>query len=515
MFSLNERELALKGLPEPVVAWEVQWAPEPGEDEDRIPLPSPLPEPPPIGLIGRRLESDGLESALKGALARESRQVVLLGGEAGVGKSSWPVPSPAMPTAAGCSGSLRPQRRRPGRALPAVRRGAGPLPRSLNEDVLEVIGVDRLAALARIVPDLTERYPQLEGAETADREAERWLLFGAVRALLDRAASRAPTVLLLEDLHWADAPTLQLLRYLAGHPMGRLTLVCTYRDAAPFLVASTHRLSGSHGPGSGCEFAFRSEASLTLDVVSFMEATTGHELDVAGLDLAQVLSQETAGNPFFVAEVLRHLVETRAIVQEDSGRWVPTKQLADAGLPESVRQVVGARVNRLGNDAATVLTAAAVLGQEFEVDLLAEVMGLDAGPVLDVLEAAQSAALGDRSQGRSGTFPVLPCPGPTHPLRRFERHPSGSPPSTGRGGTGGHWSGPGRVVAPPSWPATGSPPLSHRTWTRPSPTPKWPARMHSTRWPPPRPTAGIGEALGLLARNDNPRGASSLLGRTG
>jgi len=166
----------------------------------------------------------------------------------------------------------------------------------------------------------------------------------------------------------------------------------TYRDT---------QLSSSH-PLTETLAALTREPSVTRvplsgldddEVVSFVEAAAGQTLDGAAVELAHALYRETDGNPFFVGEVLRHLVETRSIVQDDSGRWIPAQELSQAGLPESVRQVIGSRVARLGDEATRVLSAASVLGQEFDVALLCAVVGSGEDPVLDALEVAGSAAL--------------------------------------------------------------------------------------------------------------------------
>ncbi len=89
-----------------------------------------------------------------------------------------------------------------------------------------------------------------------------------------------------------------------------------------------------------------------------------------GRALAGEIARETAGNPFFAGELVRHLTESGAIVQEDGGRWRLVGDVAELGLPQSVREVIGRRVDRLGSDARTALSAAAVIGRDFELDLL-------------------------------------------------------------------------------------------------------------------------------------------------
>ena len=90
-----------------------------------------------------------------------------------------------------------------------------------------------------------------------------------------------------------------------------------------------------------------------------------------GVGLAHALRRETDGNPFFTGEVIRHLGETGGIVLGDDGRWTVADDLDEIGLPSSVRDVVGRRVERLGDEALRVLCLAAVIGREFDISLLA------------------------------------------------------------------------------------------------------------------------------------------------
>ena len=93
-----------------------------------------------------------------------------------------------------------------------------------------------------------------------------------------------------------------------------------------------------------------------------------------------------------------------ALVQDDTGRWTVVAPLADIGLPDSVRQVIANRVARLGPAAVRALASAALVGQEFDIDLVARVTGLDEDALLDVLEAAESAALIAELPGTTGRF---------------------------------------------------------------------------------------------------------------
>jgi predicted ATPase len=124
-----------------------------------------------------------------------------------------------------------------------------------------------------------------------------------------------------------------------------------------------------------------------------LEATAGHTLDEVGVGLAHAVYRETDGNPFFVSEVLRHLAETGAISQDATGRWTSEKTLEQVALPDSVRVVIGVRVGRLGQDAERVLSMAAVIGRDFDLDVLARATKTTEDEVLDILEAATTATL--------------------------------------------------------------------------------------------------------------------------
>ena len=193
--------------------------------------------------------------------------------------------------------------------------------------------------LARLVPALRDRLPDLSPPRESDPETERYLLYAAVAGLLEEAGEEEPLLLILDDLHWADAPTLSLLRHVATAGVSmRVMLVGIYRDSdlsrdhpLTALLADLHREQGGE--------RVKLTGLQSEDVLALMEATAGQELDEDGRALAAEITRETAGNPFFAVELLRHLTESGAIVQEEDGRWRLVGELAELGLPESVREV--------------------------------------------------------------------------------------------------------------------------------------------------------------------------------
>ena len=231
-------------------------------------------------------------------------------------------------------------------------------------------------------------------ATSIDPETARYLLFGAVRHALADAAAERGLVVVLDDLHWSDAESLQLLRHLAsGESPLRVLIVGTVRDSeaaaggvlASFLAAMRRESSRD------ASRAARAERRRGPRVDG---GRAGHEMDEEGVALRDALLAETDGNPFFIGELLRHLSETNAIVQTDDGRWIGTATLAIEGLPASLREIITDRVNRLGpRTAAGVLTTASVIGREFDFDLLVRASGTDDDSLLTILDQAEAVAL--------------------------------------------------------------------------------------------------------------------------
>ena len=210
-----------------------------------------------------------------------------------------------------------------------------------------------------------------------------------------RRARQRPVVLVLDDLHWADKPSLQLLRHVVANTSAtRLLILGTYRDGE--LSAAhplTEALAALHREPTGVS-TIDLKGLEDTGVIAFMESAAGHELDDAGVGLAHQLYRETDGNPFFVAEVLRNLSESGDIVQDAStGRWTAKDTEGPLSLPHSVRTVIGTRVSRLGEGATKVLSTAAVIGRDFDLDLLAETTKVDEDELIDLLDEAQRAAV--------------------------------------------------------------------------------------------------------------------------
>ena len=207
-------------------------------------------------------------------------------------------------------------------------------------------------------PELAQLIPELEsdpapGPAPEDPETRRYLMFEARRALLSDAGARAPLLLVLDDLHWADRPTLQLLRH-----------VLRAQDEAPLLIVGTYREGETPAELVELLADLRRDRLLAGRLARRPRRAgrrradrraRGHEAPAA---LVHTVHAETDGNPFFVEEVVRHLLE--------SGRWTDTLTPDEIGVPEGVKEVLVRRLARLSEACRTALAHAAVLGREFD-----------------------------------------------------------------------------------------------------------------------------------------------------
>ena len=376
--------LDLKGLDEPVDAEEIEW--EPIAMPPRAELPPALTQRGVFAFAGRaepRAKALGHWHEVSGGATK----VVLLAGEPGVGKTR-------LASEVARQAQLDGGRVLAGRCDELVGAPYQPFAEALVDQLRVPGGRLSLGPLAgeltRLVPDLDSYVPGLEPPLAADADAERTKLFDAVCGWLAASSREQPVLLVLDDLHWADHGTLLLMRHVAiTQPIPRLLVLGTYRDTD---VDRRHPLSSMLA-----ELRRRGEVERialegldTDEIVELMSAAAGHELPEDGLTLARALHEETAGNPFFVGEVLRHLAESGAITQRN-GAWVAGTD--DFVLPEGVRDVVGRRLSALPDDTQRVLETGAVVGARFDLDIVAMVSGLDEDDVVDRLDPAIAAHL--------------------------------------------------------------------------------------------------------------------------
>ena len=277
--------------------------------------------------------------------------------------------------------------------------------RGAGLDWARVARMPGASELARVIPEL----PRQSAAPPGDAELRRYLLFEAMSSLLDEVASQAPLALVIDDLHWADRATLHLLRHVVRAPgEAPLLIVGTYRDAE---LRPSHPLAGLLADLRRDRLVQRIalEGLRERDVGALIAAHAGH---AAPPSLVGTVHEHTDGNPFFVEEVLRHLIET-GIVFERGGRWTSALTPDEIGVPEGVQEVLARRLARLSDSCRRVLAAAAVLGRECSFDVLSATVALEDDELIAALEDARDAQLVVEIERSDG-----PAYGFTHALVR-------------------------------------------------------------------------------------------------
>ncbi|AEV75449.1 putative ATPase [Mycolicibacterium rhodesiae NBB3] len=340
---------------------------EPESPMRRPSLPAVLTGPGPF--VGRGEELAGLLTAWQSTLTVGTR-AVLVAGEPGVGKTrlagEWSrqvYEEGAIVLYGRCDEDL-------GAAYQPFAEALRSLVPCLGADRLR--GLRGVEALLPLVPGLADVVPDLPTSPRSDPDTERYALFDAVVALLGAASTRAPVVLILDDLHWAAKPTLLLLRHLLRFgEQARVQIVGTYRstdlDRSHPLAAM---LTDLHRDGSASRLAL---TGLDEKDVSAYVSEAGYDDE----ELARALASVTGGNPFFLIEALRH-------VDESGGRWDPNT------LPQGVREAVSRRLSRLPEETNKALAAAAVVGSRFAVELVERVVD---GDLVDAFDEARKAGI--------------------------------------------------------------------------------------------------------------------------
>jgi class 3 adenylate cyclase/tetratricopeptide (TPR) repeat protein len=244
--------------------------------------------------------------------------------------------------------------------------------------------------LARLVPELGGVATGPARSAEQPRDDNRHVMFAAVAGLLRTAAVQRPLALMLDDLQWADRPTLLMLKYLLVYPQMPALVVGTYRSTE---VSRGHPL---------CELLTELQRQPGLEqielwglaleqCVAMAQDLAQERLDAAGVEFVRALCEATNGNPFFLGEIVRSLKEAGGVAT--AAQRGHTADRGAVGIPRSVRDAIASRVAAMGQRAEQVLCAAAVIGREFDVELLARMLKAPEEHLVDVLDAAAEAAL--------------------------------------------------------------------------------------------------------------------------
>ena len=355
-----------------------------------LPADAPVDRTPRGAFVGRERELGELVRGVEDAFAGRG-SLFLLVGEPGVGKSRLAEELTARARARGARVLV-------GRCweaggAPAYWPWVQSLRPYLREADAEVIrsqlgqgAVD----VARLHPELRERLGDLAPAPAIESEGARFRLFDSLTAFIKRMAAAQPLVVMLDDLHAADEPSLLLLRFVARE-LGdsRLMVVGAYRDVDPTLTEplTTTVTELAREPVTRTLALSGLAAS---DVVRFIEAAAP---GAPAAELGPSLHAETEGNPLFVGEIVRLLATEQRLREPGTG---------PLAIPQSVREVIGRRLRYLSSECDRLLTVASVMGREFDIDPLAAVIGLDRDAVLELLDEAIEARVVSEVSGAIG-----------------------------------------------------------------------------------------------------------------
>jgi eukaryotic-like serine/threonine-protein kinase len=341
--------------------------------------------------VGRERELEDLKEGLEEALGGRGR-LLLLVGEPGIGKTRT---AEELATYAGVRGAkVHWGRSHEGEGAPAYWPWAQAI-RSYVRDADPVALAWELGQgagdIVQLAPEVRERLGEVPEPPELDPDEARFRLFDSVATFLTNASRSRPLVLILDDLHWADEPSLLLLKFVARQASeSGLLVVGTYRDVE---LGRHHPLARTLAELAEIQGSRRvSLRGLDTEAVArYIEMSAGVE-PPPGLSAA--VHEQTEGNPFFVSEVVRLMVSEGSLEGPAAGGW-------EVAIPQGVREVVGRRLDRLSEDANEVLTMAAAVGREFELDLLER---LDSVQRADLVAAIDQAVEGQvvSEAGRSG-----------------------------------------------------------------------------------------------------------------
>jgi tetratricopeptide (TPR) repeat protein len=346
-------------------------------------------------LVGRERELADAAALWQRAVAGKGG-VLLVSGEPGIGKTRLVQEIATRAEVSGgrvLAGECFAEGGAPYTPVAQIIRAA--LTNGLDLDLPDLVVAD----LITIAPDLRTRYPDVPPNPPLDPAAEQQRLFESVVAFCNALTDQAPLLLFLDDVHWADSGTLYLLRHLARRMSQRRALIVAgYREV---------ELGGSRPFHDVLLDLNRARLANRLKL-SRLDRQQTHDLLAALFDeeitpeFLDGIYRETEGNPFFIEEVVRELVESGKLYFQD-GRWV-RPSMEELEIPQSVRVAIQARVANLPEEAQKALQLAAILGREFDFETLAETSESDEDALIDALECARDAQLIEDLESRGGEW---------------------------------------------------------------------------------------------------------------
>ncbi len=340
-------------------------------------------------MIGRRDELETLRELWERAV-QGSGQLALISGEPGIGKTrlanEFMVFAQLNDAVVLYGGCYEYEAATP--YLPFVEAFRRWVHSQAPEPLAALLG-NTASEIARLAPEIESKLGSLAPNPPLSANEERLRLFDHIARFLQNLAKGKGLLLFIDDLHWADQGTLSLLYYLLRNLRSEPVLIlATYREIE---LDRAHPLAAALVEWNRERLATR----LPLDRLS--QAETGALLAILfgqesiSEDLTQAMHAETEGNPFFLEEVVKALIEQGQIFRENN-RW-EQKDIAELAIPQSVKEAIGRRLNRLTQTSLDMLHTAAAIGKEFDFEELAAASQLSEDQLLDGLDEAEVTQL--------------------------------------------------------------------------------------------------------------------------
>jgi tetratricopeptide (TPR) repeat protein/tRNA A-37 threonylcarbamoyl transferase component Bud32 len=345
-----------------------------------------------IQLVDRVQEMTLLREAVDGAVRNEGC-IAILHGEAGIGKTR-------LARELGAYARLRGMQVLRGRCTALSKIDVMPpyilwsevikdyLQACTPEQLYRVIGLYP-SEVSKLVPEIKHKLGAILQSLPISPEQERNRLFEAVSQFITNISKEAPLMVVLDDLQWTDQSSLLLLHYLARSvDRDSLVLLGIYRDTdidqkhpLPPILTDLNR-----------ERLLQSVPlkRLSLDEVSEMIRQILEQDDVP-IEFCRRVYERTGGNPFFVEEVMKSLKEEGVIYPEEN-KW-KIREIAKIEFPESVKSVLKARIGRLDEECQNALTTASFVGNDFTLDALRGMTGVEEDQLLETMEKILKSGL--------------------------------------------------------------------------------------------------------------------------
>ena len=364
---------------------QASFAPQPSRTPPGPLATSPFSQAQRTAFVGREIECATIGAALDRAMDG-CGSVILLAGGPGVGKTRLALEMTEYASGLGFRSVVGQcyESKDPFPHLPFVEIIEGALAGAESlEHFRQQIG-NNAAELAQVAPSLRRIYPDIPEVLDLPPAYRRRQLFQSFAEFLARVAGSRPQLYILEDLHWADESTLALLIHLASRVIQLpIVILGTYRDG---FSDSNAALLGMLEQLIRLGIRPLKLGALSKDAVARMLQALGRHQ--APETLVSVIFEESQGNPFFVEEVYRHLLDDGKLF-DTAGRFRADITLGEIDVPENVRLVIGRRLQRLAENEKRILAAAAIIGRSFSFQLLSAICQTDFDELVNTIEKAQ------------------------------------------------------------------------------------------------------------------------------